>query len=402
LASQGQLVFAIKIINMGFKKPISKKKTLKYWVGRLHLWLGLTSGIFVVFLGITGCILAFQREIEDATQPYRFTEKQNEPLLAPTQLKAIADKALPNKHAHSVTYQPGRTTQVVYYDLVADYYYIVFVNQYTGEVLKVKNMDEDFFRIIIMGHYYLWLPPAIGQPILTTATMLFVFLLISGLVLWWPKSKAARKQRFTVKLKSKWRRLNYDLHNVLGFYITVIALFIGLTGMIMGFQWFAKSVYWTSSGGKTMNMFEETYSDTSGPVKLSTNAAAADQLWAKFMREDPNFKGSIDVHVPEDEKGAIEIAKNPDPTTYWKADYRYFDQHTLKEIEVKHVFGKFANASVADKIMRMNYDIHIGAIGGLPGKILAFIASLIAASLPITGVIIWIGRKKKKKPSLDK
>jgi len=382
---------------MGVKQPTKKKKTLKYWVGRLHLWLGLASGIFVVFLGITGCILAFERKIEDATQAYRFTEKQDKPLLAPTQLKAIADKALPNKHAHSVTYQPDRTTQVVYYDLVADYYYIVFVNQYTGEVLKVKNMDEDFFRIIIMGHYYLWLPPAIGQPILTTATMLFVFLLISGLILWWPKSKAARKQRFTVKLKSKWRRLNYDLHNVLGFYVTVIALFIGLTGMIMGFQWFAKTVYWTSSGGKTMNMFEETYSNTSGKAKLSTNAAAADQLWAKFLNEDPHFKGSIDVHVPEDEKGAIEIAKNPDPSTYWKADYRYFDQHTLQEIEVKHVFGKFANASVADKIMRMNYDIHIGAIGGLPGKILAFIASLIAASLPITGIIIWVGRKKKSR-----
>ncbi|WP_113638570.1 PepSY-associated TM helix domain-containing protein [Nubsella zeaxanthinifaciens] len=382
---------------MGLKQPIKKKKTLKYWVGRLHLWLGLISGIFVVFLGITGCILAFEREIEDATQTYRFTELQNKPLLPPTQLKAIADGALPNKHAHSVNYQPGRSAQVVYYHDAPAYYYIVFVNQYTGKVLKVKNMDEDFFRIVIMGHYYLWLPPAIGQPILTTATMLFVFLLLSGLILWWPKSKAARKQRFTVKLKSKWRRLNYDLHNVLGFYITIIALFIGLTGMIMGFQWFAKTVYWTSSGGKTMPMFEETYSNTTGKVKLSTNAAAADQLWAKFMNEDPNFKGSIDVHVPEDEKGAIEIAKNPNPGTYWKADYRYFDQHTLKEIEVKHMFGKFENASVADKIMRMNYDIHIGAIAGIPGKIIAFIASLIAASLPVTGVIIWIGRKKKSR-----
>ncbi|MGE6221478.1 PepSY-associated TM helix domain-containing protein [Nubsella zeaxanthinifaciens] len=382
---------------MGLKQPIKKKKTLKYWVGRLHLWLGLISGIFVVFLGITGCILAFEREIEDATQNYRFTELQNKPLLPPTQLKAIADGALPNKHAHSVNYQPGRSAQVVYYHDAPAYYYIVFVDQYTGKVLKVKNMDEDFFRIVIMGHYYLWLPPAIGQPILTTATMLFVFLLLSGLILWWPKSKAARKQRFTVKLKSKWRRLNYDLHNVLGFYITIIALFIGLTGMIMGFQWFAKTVYWTSSGGKTMPMFEETYSNTTGKVKLSTNAAAADQLWAKFIKEDPNFKGSIDVHVPEDEKGAIEIAKNPNPGTYWKADYRYFDQHTLEEIEVKHMFGKFENASVADKIMRMNYDIHIGAIAGIPGKIIAFIASLIAASLPVTGVIIWLGRKKKSR-----
>lgn len=166
----------------------------------------------------------------------------------------------------------------------------------------------------------------------------------------------------------------------------------------MGFQWFAKSVYWVSSGGETMNIFEETYSDTTSSAKLSTNAAAADQLWAKFLKEDPSFKGSIDVHVPGDEKGAIEIAKNPDPSTYWKADYRYYDQHTLKEIEVKHMFGKFANATAADKIIRMNYDIHIGAIGGLPGKILAFIASLIAASLPITGCIIWWGRRNKSKP----
>lgn len=381
---------------MGLIKPIKKKNKFKYWIGRLHLWLGLISGIFVCFLGITGCILAFEREIEDAVQTYRFTEVQEKPLLAPTQLKAIADKVLPNKHAHSVTYQPGRSAQVVYYDLLADYYYIVFINQYNGEVLKVKNMDNDFFRIIIMGHYYLWLPPEIGQPILTTATMMFVILLISGLILWWPKSKAARKQRFSVKLKSKWRRLNYDLHNVLGFYMMFIAIFIGLTGMIMGFQWFAKSVYWVSSAGKTMNAFEETYSDTTSLTNLKTNAKAADVLWAKYLKEDPTFKGSIDVHVPEDEKGAVEVAKNPDPSTYWKADYRYFDQHTLKEIEVRHVFGKFANATAADKIIRMNYDIHIGAIAGLPGKIIAFVASLIAASMPVTGVIIWLGRKKKK------
>lgn len=374
-----------------------KTKSFKYWIGKMHLWLGLTSGLFVLFLGITGCILAFEREIEDAVQTYRFTEIQDKPLSPPTKLKEIADKALPNKKAHSINYQLGRTAQVVYYNDAPEYYYIVFVNQYTGEVIKVKDMSEDFFRIVINGHYYLWLPPEIGQPILTTATMIFVLLLISGLVLWWPKSKAARKQRFSVKLKSKWRRLNYDLHNVLGFYMTFIVFFIALSGMVMGFQWFAKSVYWVSSGGESMNVFEETFSDTTRASSLSLNAAAADQLWARFVKEDPSFKGSLDVHVPENEKAAIEIAKNPDPETYWKADYQYFDQHTLQEIEVKHMYGKFANASTADKISRMNYDIHVGAVMGLPGKILAFFASLIAASMPVTGVIIWLGRKKKSK-----
>jgi uncharacterized iron-regulated membrane protein len=45
----------------------------------------------------------------------------------------------------------------------------------------------------------------------------------------------------------------------------------------------------------------------------------------------------------------------------------------------------------------MNYDIHTGAILGLPGKFLAFFASLICASLPVTGVYVWWGRKNKAK-----
>ena len=374
-----------------------KNKTFKYWIGRIHLWLGLTSGLFVCFLGITGCILAFEREIENVTQPYRNLEIQNKALLPPTQLKEIADKALPNKHAHSITYQPGKSTQVVYYNFAPEYYYIVFVNQYTGEVLKVKNMNDDFFRIVIIGHYYLWLPPTIGQPILTSATLIFVLLLISGLILWWPKNKAASKQRFTIKWNAKWRRVNYDFHNVLGFYITWIIIFIALSGMVMGFQWFSKSVYFVTSGGKSLIEFSEAFSDTTTNAKLKLNPSAADKIWQSYLKADPKFQGSLDVHVPENEKASIEIAKNPDPDTYWKSDYRYFDQHTLKEIDVKHAFGKYENTTVADKIYRMNYDIHVGSIAGLPGKIIAFFASLIAASMPITGVLIWIGRNKKKK-----
>ncbi|MBC8988152.1 PepSY domain-containing protein [Pedobacter sp. N36a] len=102
------------------------------------------------------------------------------------------------------------------------------------------------------------------------------------------------------------------------------------------------------------------------------------------------------MHVPDHAKSAIKVAINPDTDTFWKADYLYYDQYTLKEMEVRHSYGKLKNASMADKITRMNYDIHIGAIAGLPGKILAFLASLIAASLPITGFLIWRGRKKKK------
>jgi uncharacterized iron-regulated membrane protein len=350
----------------------------------------------VCFLGITGCMIAFESEIENITQPYRFAAVQQKPLMAPSVLRKVADEALPCKHAHSVGYQPGKAAQVVYFAEQPEYYWIVFLDPYTGKVLKVKNMDDDFFRIVIMGHYYLWLPPNIGQPVLASATLMFLFLLISGLVLWWPKNKAASKKRFSIKWGAKWKRVNYDLHNVLGFYLTWILIFIVVTGLVMGFQWFAKSVYWVSSGGKQMTEFVESYSDTTKLDAAAGKKPAMDILWASTLNKLPGYTGGIEIHVPENAKSAIEVAINPDTETYWKADYIYYDQYTLKEIPVTHSYGKLADASIADKITRMNYDIHIGAIAGIPGKVMAFLASLVAASLPITGLMIWRGRKKKK------
>ncbi len=364
-------------------------------IGKLHLWLGFSSGLIVLFLALTGCILAFQREIENATQAYRYVDFQPEAEpLPPSRLKQIADAQLPGKKSHSVIYQKNKAAQVVYYSFAPEYYYLVYLNPYTGAVIKVKNMNQDFFRFIIMGHYYLWLPPTVGQPILASATLIFVIMLITGIILWWPKNKAARRQRFTIKWNAAWRRRNYDLHNVLGFYITGVMLLIAVTGLVMGFKWVANSIYWTASGGKPMTEFYESFSQGKANV---TKLPAMDQLWLKMQPEFRQFTGSMEVHIPENKKSAIEIAFNPDTDTYWKTDYRYYDQNTFQEINVKHVYGRIVNATAADKLMRMNYDIHVGAIAGLPGKIIAFIASLFAGSLPVTGFIIWWGRKKKTK-----
>ncbi|MXV16812.1 PepSY-associated TM helix domain-containing protein [Hufsiella ginkgonis] len=370
--------------------------TFKKIIGKIHLWLGLSSGLIVLFLAVTGCILAFEREIEDATQSYRFAEAQDKLPLAPSVIKQIADRQLPGKAVHSIGYETGRSTIAVYFGSEPEaYYYLVFLDPYAGKVLKVKDMSVDFFRVVIMGHYYLWLPPAIGQPIVASATLIFFLLMITGLILWWPRHKAALKQRFSVKWNARWRRVNYDMHNVFGFYMTWVAVFIAVTGLIMGFQWFSKSVYWVASGGKQVVEYHEVFSDTA-KIAAWKGAPAIDQLWLKTRQDNPRFGGSVEMHPPANDKGVIEVAINPDTETYWRADYRYYDQHTLEEITVNHLYGRYRNTSVADKIIRMNYDVHVGAIGGIPGKSLAFCASLVAASLPVTGFLIWRGRNKKK------
>ena len=370
--------------------------TVKKIVGKVHLWLGFTSGIVVFIIAVTGCLYAFQAEISKLTgRAYRYVAPQNTPYLQPTQLKEIAERQLPGKHLHSVQYGAHDEAVVAtFYNFETgnEYYYAIYANPYSGEVLKVKNMDRDFFRIVLLGHYYLWLPEAVGQRITIFATIIFVVMMITGIILWWPRNKAAAKQRFSIKWNAAWRRKNYDLHNVLGFYMTWVVIFMAITGLIFGWQLLANAIYKTAGGKKSLT-YQEPLSDT---TKIAQAAALpVDKLWGQ-MQQDHKDAATIEMHFPTGDKSAIEVAVNTDADTYWKTDYRFFDQYTLKELPVNHIYGRFKDAKGADQLLRMNYDIHVGAIWGLPGKILAFFASLIAASLPVTGFMVWWGRRKKK------
>jgi len=368
---------------------------LKKIAGKLHLWLGLSSGLIVCFLGITGCILAFELEIRSVTEPFRYVKAEEKPFLPPTVLKDSAEKYLEGKKLNSIEYLTKTDAALgFYYD--DSNYKQVLVNPYNGHVQKVKNMNKDFFRTVVDGHFYLWLPESIGRPIVASATLIFLFMMISGLILWWPKNKAAANQRFRFKWKptTKWRRKNYDLHNVLGFYMTWIAIFLAITGLVWGFDWWARSVYWVTSAGKTMPVHEHPHSDT---TKIDPSAKIADVIWQDLMQQRKDNE-KVGIAFPLEKDDALEGYINHRPGTYYNTDYYHYDQYTGKELPATGTYaGKYKDAIVADKIARMNYDIHVGAVLGLPGKILAFFASLIAASLPITGFYIWWGRRKKKK-----
>jgi uncharacterized iron-regulated membrane protein len=199
-----------------------------------------------------------------------------------------------------------------------------------------------------------------------------------------------------VKWNARWRRVNYDLHNVFGFYMTWVVIFIAITGLIWGFQWFAKAAYWSVGGEKSI-AYNEPVSDTMHTTALYQQPV--DIIWSKLKQENTSAQ-TLEVHFPETSAAAIAASTNPDAKTYWQTDYRYFDQYTLQELPAAHVWGRYKDAKTADKAFRMNYDVHTGALLGLPGKFLAFFASLIAASLPVTGFMIWLGRRKKKKAAV--
>lgn len=364
----------------------------KYF-GWLHLWLGLISGIIVFIISVTGAIYAWAPELSEWTQPYRHVKVEDKPYQPLTVVRAAAEKAMNGARAFRVLDEGAGKAQVVQFYQKDPYYYInVYVNPYTASVQKVVNRSDEFFYFMLEGHLYLWLPNEIGHQVVGYGTLVFVVMLISGIVLWWPRNKARRKSSFRIKLDASPKRLNYDLHNVLGFYASWVLIFAAFTGLVWSFTWFAQAEFWVFSGGQKRPGAVPVKSDKHAPVK---DSASINRVFVEFKARYPDAAG-YNISLPVNDSAAIIARVYPNKHYFYNADYLYFDQHTGKEIAPPYM-GKYKDATIAEKAVRMNYDIHVGGIAGLPGRILMFFAALISASLPVTGFMVWWGRKKKKK-----
>lgn len=366
-------------------------KRISAW---FHLWVGLASGIIVFILSITGCLLVFKQEIKSLSSSWLHTEKkEGQKYLPPSVLYKTVQEAMPGKEIGSVWYHgENRTAHFTVHGSDS----LVYVNPYNGEVVAMKD-HEDFFHFIDEGHTSLWLPRKIGVPVVSWATLIFFLLLLTGIVLWWPKrwNKKGVEQAFTVKWKSRFKRLNYDLHNVLGFYSLIVAILFAFTGLMMGFAWFSNSVYWLTGGETKQRTIAE-------QVKVNSGAAImldqVDKAWLKGMNEIGQINtDDIIVSFPDEPSEPIYVCVDMHMGTWRDV---YLDQHTLQENPNTQV--RLKDTDLASKIRRINYGLHVGEIGGLTTKIIYFFASLICASLPVTGFLVWWGKRKKTSAAINR
>ena len=376
--------------------------SVKKIIGTLHLWLGLSSGLIVFILGVTGCIYAFIEEIQPIVYKEWFHVKPESSGKKPlTEIWKAAQDTIGDQYCLSgvnypntadescrlTIYKPSEKPGIWVWE-ASEFYKTIYVNPYTAKVIKVEDRRFEFFEIIVNLHWSLLLVNEIGQPIVGIATLIFVVLLISGLVLWWPKNKSAAKQRFWFRWKNttQWKRKNYDLHNIPGFYSFLVALLFGLTGLVWTFDWFDESVQWIANGGIT-------HEHPAGPVSDTTQISSLypiDTLFNQVLKQYPEAK-AYSIYVSEETKGTISVfVRNKGRFDYVANQY---DKYSGKLLETE----TFDQENNGHKLRGMNYDIHTGGILGLPGKILAFIGSLICASLPVTGLYIWWGRRNKSK-----
>ncbi|MEM1136406.1 MAG: PepSY-associated TM helix domain-containing protein [Bacteroidota bacterium] len=385
---------------------------VKKLIGKIHLWLGLSSGLVVFLVSLSGAIMVFEHEIRwligtsamDSTVPAQVATPAPPSLVFEKALAAVGEGG------SYIYYYTGKTKSHV---LINWFYHAgdsienikagyreLHQNPYTGDVLYNELWEGGFWGWMVKFHTSLLLPPNIGHQVVGWSTIIFVILMMTGLALWFPKSKKGYKQRFTIKWKAKIKRVNYDLHNVLGFYMLSVTMVIALTGLVWSFEWFRNGVYALATGGKEMpahNAIKSQYNPTVSQSSVEL-MHLIDEVTNQTLTKYPEFY-RYTVGYPLDSVGVINVGVMTEKgKNYDRHDEYIFDRYTGALINSE----LWSNQNAGERIMHLNYPLHLGLIGGLPTKILAFFASLVAASLPLTGFYIWWGRKKKvirKRPS---
>lgn len=92
-------------------------------------------------------------------------------------------------------------------------------------------------------HRFLLLPEEIGKHVTGVATLLFLAMLLTGIVLWWPKKWRQTGQHLVIRWKAKWRRKNYDWHRATGFYMLFPSIVLAITGLSFSYEWMHDALY---------------------------------------------------------------------------------------------------------------------------------------------------------------
>ena len=377
----------------------------KKLIRKLHLWLGMLSGIVVFIIAITGAIYVFSEEIKSVIYKDRriIEVPSNQERIPVTELVKIAEAQfdnsykfqniiIPNFPNHTVSITFNETDEKGFgYSNYVKFNKTIYLNPYNGKVVKIEDTKWEFFNVVFWIHISLFLGyNSISSHIIIWSTCIFIVLLISGFALWWPNKKQ-RKHSFSFKWKknARWRRKNYDVHRILGFYIFSIGILLACTGLMWASKSFNTTVKWIANGGK-----EIIEKELSKPKETKEALFPLDKILNTTVHLFPESKYILIRRHPKEQVPYIVRSYISETVNFTRIEM-LFGRKTGEILDVKH----YSDKNNGEKLQALNYDLHVGSIGGIPTKIIAFIASLIIASLPLTGFLIWYGKKKKSRIS---
>ena len=380
---------------------------------QIHWALGIGAGIVLAVVGVTGACLSFQDEILHWLNPVAVSERQEAQRLSPVELLAHIETMHPEKRIVSLTvYSAGDRAARIMFAPLADAASgssrrrseVHYINLYTGEMLG-EPRGAAFFRAARETHRWL-AAGAIGKQVVGASTLALVVMCLSGLYLRWPRRALDWRAWLMFDWRRRGRKFLRDLHACVGTWVLAPYLVMGLTGLYWSYDWYRDALYALTGAPRPAARIAAPPSDSSGPQrsgrlreKPALNAAQEKKqrdltaAWSAFDRIARGYS-SATLRVPERTGQPVQI-------TYLHADSAHdpaFDRVVLDARSgtvLKH--ERYADKPPGARLVSSMFALHSGRLFGVPGVIALMLASALMPLFTITGWMLYLGRRTKKR-----
>jgi len=368
---------------------------LKKTLFQLHWFFGITAGLVLALMGITGAACSFQDEILRALNPTVLTvEKQPAGVLPPAELvrklEATEGKTVSmlwveseSGNAARVFFTPPageRRGQMRYFD------------PYTGDYLG-DAVGQDFFGLMLQLHRFLAIGDT-GRQITGACTLILIFFCLSGLYLRWPRQVASWRAWLTLDWRKKGRSFNWDLHSVFGTWCLLFYLLAALTGLYWSYEWYSKGLTRLLSDAPQNERVRNRGPAPAGPAPV----ANYDAIWSSIYSTAGPHLSAYNIRMPA-------VAGQP-ATVYYLLQSSPHDR-ALNQINLDPATGvvksveRYADKSLKAQLLTSIYALHVGSYFGLAGRIILTVTSLCMPLFFITGWLLYLDRRRKKRQVRD-
>jgi len=381
-------------------------RAIKAVLHEVHSIAGLGLALLLTLIALTGAIMSFEDEIVDHLNAgIMRVEPRTAPALMPDELIARlrAAQDLGKVSAVTLSSDPAAAVRVRFgRDEQGGRPASLYVDPYDARVLGSPR-GEEFFATVRRLHRWLLIPgdaKGWGRQITGVAALGLIVMLVSGLVLRWPRRAGSVKMWLKPNLGLSGRGLHRSLHAVIGTWVLPVYLVMTLTGLWYSFDWYKDGVVWLLSRPEVVAAKMQPKMSAKAPRVAAASEPAVpigfDRAWATFRREEGDRFARALLTLPAGPGTAIRIRS-------WGKDSTL--DTTRDEFRVDAVTGqlvsaeRYADKTFGEKIIANVLDIHRGAVLGWPGKLAFMIAAALMPLFSVTGILLYLSRRKLRRPA---
>jgi sulfite reductase (NADPH) flavoprotein alpha-component len=369
---------------------------LKKTLFQLHWFFGISAGLVLALMGITGATVSFEDEILRALNPSVLqVEKQLAGVLPPVELVEKIEGASGKKVAMIwVETDSGNAARVSFTPPPGERRgEMRYFNPYTAEFMG-HAVGEDFFGFMLQLHRFLAMGDT-GRQITGACTLILVFFCLSGLYLRWPRQWNSWRAWLTLDWKKKGRSFNWDLHSVAGTWCLVFYLLAALTGLSWSYEWYNKGLTQLLSDAPQNERVRGGRGPApSGPAPTADYAA----MWSSiYSAAGPNLS-AYNIRMPP-------VAGQP-ATVFYLLNTSPHDR-ALNQISLDPATGmvkrvdRYSDKSLKAQLLTSIYALHVGSYFGIVGRIILTLSALTMPLFFVTGWLLYLDRRRKKKQIKD-